>query len=282
MLGIWWSTWNLSPPRWLHAEAPETADQLCDHLALNVGACMTPGETVSKLRDQLHLTPRDIERKTADIAAVTQNQSFFLSHSQLHQVETESSVPGIFKVCGLAACLGISLEEMLGIYGIDIGLLREQFSLQLGTNCMPVAATQPNAMDLRQLVSSYVKTSLIDRDVQERLLLPLLGRRPDEQNRYTFGVIGKEDGSNSDPIPPGSIIQIDRSHHSKNGGSLSSRPIYFIWYDGGFTCSWGKLVGRDLTVIPFSPDRELFSLKVPRDAEIIGRVIGVIRFFLDP
>ncbi len=237
-----------------------------------------PGETICALRRQARQTPRDIELRTAEIVSKTGDSSFLVSHSQLHQIETENSVPGIFKLCGLAACLQISLEEMLRIFGIDLALLKEQYGLEL-TSGSDLNAEPTGLPSLQQLTSRFRLTTLVSREIQEKLLLPYLAPGSENRQRYTFGVIGQDDGNETDFIPPGTLVQIDRKYPTSAPSTKSQvRPIYFVWYDDGYVCSWCELEGKDLTVIPFSPERKLLRLRVPRDADIIGKVVGVIRF----
>jgi hypothetical protein len=243
------------------------------------GASVKPGETISALRMRARQKPRDIELQTAAIASKTGDPSFFVSHSHLHQIETQHTVPGIFKLCSLAACLQVSIEELLHIYGLDLAVLREMYGFRLASQ-IPAKEPCASLRKLREIASQFRHTDLISRDIQEQILVPYLAMDPGDHRRYTFGIIGQDDGKQTDHIPPGTLVQIDRRYSLNEPNALPrTRPVYFVWYDKGYICSWCELDGKDLTVIPFSPERKLIRLRIPRSADIIGKVVGTIQFF---
>src|SRR6266446_3496028 len=85
---------------------------------------MDSGKWIRELREERFVKSSDIERISRSIADVKGNADFYVSHSTLADVET-GSVPSIHKLFSLAACLKVSLEDLLLVFGIDISEVRE-------------------------------------------------------------------------------------------------------------------------------------------------------------
>jgi transcriptional regulator with XRE-family HTH domain len=73
---------------------------------------------IRQLRRERLVKSSDIERISRSIADIKGNADFYVSHSTLADIET-GSVPSIYKLFSLAACLNISLDELLLVFGID-------------------------------------------------------------------------------------------------------------------------------------------------------------------
>src|ERR1700737_5469393 len=79
---------------------------------------MDSGKWIRESREQRFVKSSDIERVSRSIADSKGNTDFYVSHSTLADIET-GSVPSIHKLFSLAACLKVSLEELLLVFGID-------------------------------------------------------------------------------------------------------------------------------------------------------------------
>src|SRR6202049_1997614 len=79
---------------------------------------MDSGKWIRELRDERFVKSSDIERISRSIADIKGNADFYVSHSTLADIVT-GSVPSIHKLFSLAACLKVSLEELLLVFGID-------------------------------------------------------------------------------------------------------------------------------------------------------------------
>src|SRR5258708_7536200 len=84
---------------------------------------MDSGKWIRELREERFVKSSDIERLSRAIADVKGNADFYVSHSTLTDVES-GSVPSIHKLFSLAACLKVSLEELLVVFGIDANEVR--------------------------------------------------------------------------------------------------------------------------------------------------------------
>ncbi len=80
-------------------------------------------------------------------------------------------------------------------------------------------------------------------------------------------------------IRPGSIVHIDQNQKKivpVKRENEHERPIYFIELRGEYICSWCEMRGGYLSAIPHPTSKcEVRRFSYPRDAEIVGRVIGV-------
>lgn len=85
---------------------------------------MDSGKWIRELREERFVKSSDIERISRSIADIKGNADFYVSHSTLADIET-GSVPSIHKLFSLAACLKVSLEELLLVFGIDLNEVRQ-------------------------------------------------------------------------------------------------------------------------------------------------------------
>src|SRR6202047_546579 len=85
---------------------------------------MDSGKWIRELREERFVKSSDIERISRSIADIKGNADFYVSHSTLADIET-GSVPSIHKLFSLAACLKVSLDELLLVFGIDSSEVRQ-------------------------------------------------------------------------------------------------------------------------------------------------------------
>jgi hypothetical protein len=95
-----------------------------------------------------------------------------------------------------------------------------------------------------------------------------------------LGYIGLKDFTMYPILRPGSVVQVDsRQRAIKIGGwpNEYERPIYFVEMRESCVCSWCDLEGSQLFLIP-SPlsGQQLRRVRYPVDAEIVGRVTGIV------
>jgi hypothetical protein len=79
-------------------------------------------------------------------------------------------------------------------------------------------------------------------------------------------------------IRPGAQLTIDTSQNKvvMNAWRYEyERPIYFIELRGAYACGWCELQGNQLLIIPHhSSPAKVRRFTHPREAEIVGRVVG--------
>src|SRR5260370_38843884 len=82
-----------------------------------------PGEKLKHVRERLKLTYRDVEKASQRVAARRTSDEFAIALSRLADIENKGTVPTIFRLYSLCAIYRLNLEEVLGWYGVPLGLL---------------------------------------------------------------------------------------------------------------------------------------------------------------
>src|ERR1051325_8222163 len=243
---------------------------------------MDSGERIRKLLEERGIRPRDVERLSRLIAENRGNERFLVSHSTLNEIKGGSD-PSVHKLFTLATCLGMPLEQLLFFaYGIDANQSPSlQISSEQGKNEVAgidfsvqhhFAFTLPfdNQVDRRtshlltdwSLLESFPKNALSGVD-------PV---------RFRLAVVGIEDDTMGDIIPAGSVVQVDTEQSNiqeSNWKTMRERPIFLVWHQEGYTCSWIQQEGNELILVPHPASRQkIRRFKTPRDASIIGRVVN--------
>jgi hypothetical protein len=81
-------------------------------------------------------------------------------------------------------------------------------------------------------------------------------------------------------LRPGSIVLVDASVHKIDDGDWTTehdRPMYFVELRDGYRCGWFHQEGSRLVMQPHPLSHCLpESWRVPEEAEIVGRVTGVV------
>jgi hypothetical protein len=242
---------------------------------------MDSGKWIRELREERFVKSSDVERISRSIADVKGNADFYVSHSTLADVET-GSVPSIHKLFSLAACLKVSLEELLLVFGIDASEVR-QFVGQVEPNLSRLESNEIPGPSFRfQLnfdasLNSH-ETNLLKLNPQELAALPPALRKRLDPRRYRYAVVGLKDDTMGDLIPPGSLVEIDVMQNAVqvfDWRTMRERPVYLVWHTDGHSCCWCQLEGKELTLLPYPLSRQpVRRFKVPREASVIGRVVN--------
>jgi hypothetical protein len=94
-----------------------------------------------------------------------------------------------------------------------------------------------------------------------------------------YGFVGMRDRTMYPILRPGSIVHIDQSQKKVapvKWENEHERPIFFIELRGEYLCSWCEMRDGYLSSIPHPTSKcEVRRFSYPKDAEIVGRVIGV-------
>jgi len=239
---------------------------------------MESSRWIRELREERSMTSGDIERLSRSISVVKGNPDFFISHSTLSDIET-GSVPSVHKLFSLAGCLRVSLDELLLAFGIDVDELT-QYASQSETSLAP--GSQLEVRDSRfqlNFDTSFEnrETCLLRLNPKDQMgLFPPPLHRYIDPDRYRYAVIGSEDDTMGDLIPPRSLVEIDTMQNAvqmSGWTSVRARPIYLVWHDHGHNCCWCQVQGNELTLLPYPLSRQLVRhFKLPREASVVGRV----------
>jgi len=243
---------------------------------------METGTWIRALREERQIKPSDIERITRAIAELKGNTDFYVPHSTLADIEA-GSIPSIHKLFSLALSFKLPLNDLLVPFGInpqeatspcesdttaDVLTLQEpkvrepafRFQLNFGTN-----------------VNSQ-ETTLLKLQSQDLPILPSIVQPRIDPVRYRYAVIGSNDDSMADLLPPRSLVEIDTVQKTVQmfaWQTLRDRPIYLVWHSEGHTCCWCQADGKELTLIPHPVSRQLIRrFKMPSEATVVGKVIN--------
>lgn len=138
-------------------------------------------------------------------------------------------------------------------------------------------ADQPFSVAFQSSIS-FDSTRLVTESAEE-LGVPAVVRRQLDAGQFRLGIIGLNDDTMDDLVPAGSVVVIDKSRTNVESGewkSIQERPIYFVWHEQGYSCSWCNLVQDTLFIVPHPTSRRpVMILKTPRAATVIGRIVHV-------
>jgi hypothetical protein len=129
-----------------------------------------------------------------------------------------------------------------------------------------------------QSTINFDETRLVTESAEE-LGIPAVVRRQLDLGQFRLGIVAANDDTMGEMIPAGSVVVIDTTHHSVEMGdwkSIRERPIYFVWHENGFSCSWCYVTRDTLFIVPYPTSHQPVQIfKTPRAATVIGRVIHV-------
>lgn len=244
-----------------------------------------PGERLKKLREELRLSIREVERRSQRLAAKKGNASYLVSHSWLRIIESGRYVPGIHKFYSLSVIYHRDCEELIGLFGVKLSDAAEDQALfgwpathVVGTTGGSDSDTIPFPVRTGNEFQAE-STQLITRLIQLWGDVPIALIRQLDVRRSLYGYLGLRDYSLFPVVLPGSFLQIDPNDTKITTGTWRhewERPIYFIDLRDRYACAWCELKNGQLSLIPhiMSP-QPIRRFSHPHEAEIIGRVTGV-------
>ena len=82
-----------------------------------------PGEKLKRARERLKLTYRDVEKASQQLAQRRANDEFAVALSRLADIENKGTVPTMYRLYSLCAIYRLSVQEVLGWYGVPVDML---------------------------------------------------------------------------------------------------------------------------------------------------------------
>ncbi len=79
------------------------------------------GQRLRAIREEHHLTLKDVERRSRQIAESRRNPEYLFTAGRLSQVENSSSLPSLFKLATLSQIYEVPYAELLQVFGIEVG-----------------------------------------------------------------------------------------------------------------------------------------------------------------
>lgn len=236
-----------------------------------------PGDWLRGLREELHLTRIAVERLTTDLANEAGNKAYRIRRGRLTDIEDQGSVPNIFEVKSLSECYKVAYNAVLEAFGLADGqTLPSQSDVATEPWSFP-DADRPFSLTFQSNIR-FDNTRLVTESPEE-LGVPAVVRRRLDAGQFRLGIIGLADDTMDDLVPGGSVVVIDKAHTAvemREWKTIQERPIYFVWHEKGYSCSWCNIVRDTLFIIPYPTSRQpIMIFKMPRAATIIGRIIHI-------
>jgi hypothetical protein len=239
-----------------------------------------PGDWLRERREELHLTRSGIERLTSASALQAANRRYQIRRGRLADLEEGKSVPDIFEVASLSECFKITYPAVLQAYGL--GEHQSTSEIPATTNAPPGQWSLTDAglpfSSAFQSTINIDETRLVPESAED-LGIPAVVRRQLDLGQFRLGIVAANDDTMGELIPAGSVVVIDTSLHAVEMGgwkTIQERPVYFVWHENGFSCSWCFLARDTLFVVPYPTSHQpVMIFKTPRAATVIGRVIHV-------
>jgi hypothetical protein len=239
-----------------------------------------PGDWLRGLRQELHLTRIAVERLTTDLANKAGNKAYRIRRGRLTDIEERESVPNIFEVKSLSECYKVAYNAVLEAFGLVDGQSLPEDSAQSGeaAKSLSFPGTERSFSLTFQSNIRFDITRLVTESPEE-LGVPAIVRQRLDAGQFRLGIIGLADDTMDDLVPGGSVVVIDKTQNAveiREWKSIQDRPIYFVWHEQGYSCSWCNVVRDTLFIIPYPTSRQpIMIFKMPRAATIIGRIVHI-------
>lgn len=246
---------------------------------------MLPGLRLRQIRERLGLTYRDVERISYELAARRGRSDFVLHISRLADIENHNTVPSLHKLYTLSVVYHLNPVELFGWYDVPLEECFEDGLNFPSPQTHRIAAPASLKVPLRfDPAFDPRRTDFLSRMVERWGHFE--GALTKENGRHCYGFIGLDDRRMVPILRPGSVVLIDtvaRELDEDYWTTEYDRPMYFVDVRNGYRCGWFQKRGQTLVFQPHPLSRCLQeSWKVPGEAEIIGRVVGVVMRFNDP
>jgi len=243
------------------------------------------GQRLRQMRERLNLTLRAVEEASLEIGDSERTSEYVVSTGRLNQIENDGSLPSIYKLYSLAVIYHLGVEEMLALYGINVGKMEEhrQKSCQSRTHRLTAEIGDPSR-PIRFPIRfdpgfRMEETVFLSRVIEEWGEIPIGLLATLDLRKYLYGYIGLEDTTMAPLLRPGSIVQIDESRRrvvNQGWTTEHDRPIYFLELRYSYECCWCYQRGKELTLVPHPLSTSApRTIRVPADGEVLGQVVGV-------
>src|ERR1039458_9629457 len=83
------------------------------------------GFRLKQIRERFGRTLGQGEEASLEIADAERSSEYVVSTARLNQIENDGSLPSIYKFYSLAVIYRLSIEEMMGLYGINLAKMEQ-------------------------------------------------------------------------------------------------------------------------------------------------------------
>lgn len=246
---------------------------------------MLPGLRLRQVRERLGLTYRDVERASYELAARRGRPEFILHISRLADIENRNVVPGLHKLYTIAVIYHLKAAQIYEWYEVPLNDSFEDAAAfpapQTHVMSPPTSLRVPIRFDPG---FDPQRTEYLSRMVERWGHFE--GTLTNGNRHYCYGYIGLKDRCMVPLLRPGSIVLVDtrfRQIEDECWATEHDRPLYFVDIRTGYRCAWFYRDGSRLVMQPHPLSRCLpESWKVPEEAEIVGRVVGLVMRLNEP
>ncbi|HJP94161.1 MAG TPA: helix-turn-helix transcriptional regulator [Pyrinomonadaceae bacterium] len=235
---------------------------------------MPAGQKLKALRNKRDITVREVEQASRRIAEVKDDKRFFISNGWLAQLENGVSEPSICKLFSLSVIYHVNFLDLVRLYNVDVDD-KEKYK-PVADPYLTLLISDNNNDHLLSEIATPLSTSLISE--LGAMNARQLASAEDRTANIAYGRLGLADFTMYPMIRPGALLKIDTSKNKLTSVAWSNeynRPIFFIELRGAYACGWCELQSNQLLIIPHhSSPATVRRFVYPREAEIVGRVIG--------
>ena len=246
---------------------------------------MVPGLRLRQVRERLGLTYRDVERLSFELAARRGRPDFILHLSRLADIENRNVVPSLHKLYTLAVIYHLNPQELFAWYDVPI------------EGCFEDGVNFPSPQTHRMAPPSSLRVPLRFDPAFDPRRTDFLSRMVERwghfegaltngNGRHCYGFVGLDDRRMVPLLRPGSIVLVDTNLRRMVDDSWTTehdRPMYFVDVRSGYRCGWFHQESSRLVMQPHPLSRCIQEVwRVPEEAEIVGRVVGVVTRLNEP
>jgi transcriptional regulator with XRE-family HTH domain len=228
------------------------------------------GQQLKLLRNKCNITVREVEQASRRIADAKNDKRFQISNGWLAQLENGVSEPSICKLFSLSVIYHVNIHDLLRLYNVDVDN-KDKYQSIAKPHLTQLLAPASLA-DLRLEGVCGRATKLVSE------VTPPVLAQGNGNSKLTCGYLGSADLTMYPLLRPGSLVRIDTSQTKLQTTSWRNefeRPIYFVELRDAYACGWCELQGNQLLVVPHhSSPATIRRFIYPREAEIVGRVVG--------
>jgi transcriptional regulator with XRE-family HTH domain len=246
---------------------------------------MLPGLRLRQVRERLGLTYRDVEAASYELAAKRGRTEYVLHISRLAEIENRNVVPSLHKLYALAVLYHLNPLELFAWYDVPFEECFED-----GMQCrVPETHVAAPPRGLRVPIRfdpafDPRRTDFLTRMVERWGHFE--GALTKASPRHCYAYIGLSDQRMGPMLRPGSLVLVDTEMRQieDNGWTCEhDRPMYLVDIRSGYRCGWFVRDGQKLVMQPHPISRcAPESWTLPHEAEVVGRVIGVVTRFNEP
>ena len=233
---------------------------------------MPAGQTLKSLRNKRDITVREVEQASRRIADAKGDKRFCISIGWLAQLENGVSEPSIYKLFSLSVIYHANFLDLVRLYNIDVDDKEKYESVANPHLTRLISVTSSGDGQWRAQLSTGLIAEL------GAMSAPQLAGGEQQASSIIYAHLGSSDFTMYPMIRPGALLKIDTSQNKLTAGTWHNeheRPISFIELRDAYACGWCELQGNQLLIIPHpSSPASVRRFTYPREAEILGRVIG--------